>query len=30
VEIDDRIRLTAAQFGRLSRAFLAEIQSKFV
>ena len=30
LEIGDRIRLGAAQFERLSKAFLAEIQSKFL
>jgi hypothetical protein len=30
LNIGDRIRLSAAQFERLSRAFFAEIESKFV
>jgi hypothetical protein len=30
LEIGDRIRLTAAQFERLSKAFLAQIQAKFL
>jgi hypothetical protein len=30
LNIGDRIRLSAAQFERLSKAFLAEIRSKFV
>jgi hypothetical protein len=30
LEIGDPIRLTAAQFARLSKAFFAEIESKFV
>ena len=30
LDLGDRIRLSAAQFHRLSRAFLADIESKFV
>ncbi|MDX6527183.1 MAG: hypothetical protein QOI43_2694, partial [Gaiellales bacterium] len=30
LEIGDRIRLSAAQFERLSTAFLAEIEARFV
>jgi hypothetical protein len=30
LNIGDRIRLSAAQFDRLSRAFFVEIQSKFL
>jgi len=30
LDIGDRIRLSAAQFERLSKAFLSEIQSKFL
>jgi hypothetical protein len=30
LEIGDRIRLSAAQFERLSKAFFAEIESKFL
>jgi hypothetical protein len=30
LEIGDRIRLSAAQFERLSRAFLDEIRAKFM
>jgi hypothetical protein len=30
LDIGDRIRLSAAQFERLSKAFFAEIESKFL
>jgi hypothetical protein len=30
LNVGDRIKLTAAQFDRLAKAFLAEIESKFV
>jgi hypothetical protein len=30
LSVGDKIKLTAAQFDRLSKAFLAEIQSKFL
>jgi hypothetical protein len=30
LNVGDRIRLSAAQFGRLSKAFLAEIEAKFL
>ena len=30
LDVGDRIRLSAAQFERLSKAFLAEIQSEFL